>query len=174
MKKFKDLSTEEFKSIVCGSKKLREKLYNRIVDSEMSFMGDRLDCIRDSLSDWSVGVCQRNYIKVRNNRDFVDGVKDSIRYFGCSDKLKKAVSHCKKLAHSNLFDYSVSKMADAYFHEELESFTDYIFDCYCEISKGIINGNAEPYIVCLLDDLAEYLWDEDNRMFYVPNVVSAA
>ena len=26
MKKFKDLSTEEFKSIVCGSKELREKL----------------------------------------------------------------------------------------------------------------------------------------------------
>lgn len=26
----------------------------------------------------------------------------------------------------------------------------------------------------VLDDLVEYLWDEDNRIFYVPNVISAA
>ena len=174
MKKIIELSVEEFRNVVNGSKTLCEKLQSRIEESEMDFIGDKIRCVCDGLRDWSVGSCNANYLHVGDAHEFLAGVQESIGIYGGSDKLTKAVAHCEKLEGTNLFDYSVRQLADLYLEEELQPICDYIFDCFCETSDGNIGEKVGDYLECFHDDVADYLWDEESHCYYEPYAVATA
>jgi hypothetical protein len=68
------LSKEELVKVFEANAKLREAVYGDMVDSEMFWIGEQLDYIKDSLQDWSIGVYNYNYISVKDIDGFIDGL----------------------------------------------------------------------------------------------------
>jgi hypothetical protein len=175
MKKFNELSREEFCNIVKNSKELCEKLYECISDIEMNFIGEKLSTIDKGLRNWSVGSCNNNYLLVGDASAFLDGVKDSIEFYGGSDKLMKAVNHCTKLEDTNLFEFQVKNLSEIYLKEELQPICDYIDDCYDEThGYGEFGKLIGDYLDTFLDYVGEYLYDEENKHYYTPTAINVA
>ena len=175
MKKFNELSREEFCNIVKNSEELCEELFRHISDAEMYFIGEKLSTIDKGLRNWSVGSCNNNFLLVGDASAFLEGVKDSIESYGGSDKLKKAVNHCTKLENTNLFEFQVKKLSELYLKEELQPICDYIDDCYEEThGYGEFGKLIGDYLDIFLDYVGEYLYDEGNKCYYVPKVMKTA
>lgn len=76
-KKFiEEMNKEELTQVFNANEKLQEQVREDMTESEMYWIGDRLNYVREYLSDWSVGPDQRNYIKVNPNciNEFLHGL----------------------------------------------------------------------------------------------------
>lgn len=155
MKRFSELTTDEFKAIVEGSKSLGEKLYERIHDSEMMVLEEKIELLRKGMDKWSVGVCEPCFFRVSDHGWFLEGVLDSIHNFGCSERLEKLVKQCEKLSETNLFNYYVENLADLYLKEEIMPYIDYLSDCSYEIYCKKIGKNCSDYINLFQEDLCD-------------------
>ena len=173
MKKFKDLSLDELKEIVNGSEKLRKELDNYIQDTEMCWLSEKLDCVKSSLKDWCVGFFTNSYINVRNYDSFLDGVKKSIKSYGASKKLEKLVSHCEKLRGTNLFEHYAEKVEEVFFEEEFQPIIDFVEEASDELYCGKVGAKSEDYLECFFFSYEDYLFDEENKIFYEPHTVVA-
>lgn len=175
MKKFNELSREEFCNIVKNSKELCEELYERISDTEMDFIDEKISTISDGLKNWSIGRCNNNYLLIGDASAFLEGVKESIEIFGGSDRLKKAVNHCSKLEETNLFEFHVERLSKLYLKEELQPICDYINDCYDEThGYGEFGKLIGDYFDIFLDYVGEYLYDDENKCYYTPTSIKVA
>ena len=175
MKKFSELSAEEFRNVVMNSKELCEKLYGLIADSEMVIIEDKISTVKDGLKDWSVGGFNDNYLLVDDASAFLEGVRDSIETFGGGDDLENDVSHCSKLNGTNLFRHYAERLANLYLEDELQPICDYISDCYDEThGYGDFGKNVGDYLDVFLEDVGDYLYDDESKLYYVPARVWAA
>lgn len=68
------LSKEELVKVFEANAELREAVYDDMVDSEMFWISEQLNYIKDSLQDWSIGVYNHNYISVKDIDGFIDGL----------------------------------------------------------------------------------------------------
>lgn len=173
MKRFSEMNLQEFRQIVDSSKELREKLDSRIQDSELDYLTDKLACVKSSLSNWSVGFYNRNFINVSDYEDFLDGVKKCANFFGASEREEKMIARCEKLLGTNLFEYYAKKLEEIFFEDELQPIIDFVEDASYELYCGKVGEKAEDYLELLLDDLDDYLYDEGAKKFYVPHAISA-
>ena len=174
MKKFKDLSIAELTQIVNRSKNLRDELSDYIQNSEMSWIDEKLAIMESSLSDWSVGFFNQNYISVKDWYSFLDCVKDSAKYFGASDRMEKLICRCDKLRGTNLFEYYAKKLKTVYFEDELQSICKYVEDCSYELYQGAVGEKCESYLECFFDAYEDYLYDEETDTYYKPTKLQAA
>lgn len=73
-----NLSVEDQKKVFAENQKLQNEVLDDMIDSEMYWIGEHLDEIRDSLSDWSIGTGERCYIRINDSKVFVfiDGMKN--------------------------------------------------------------------------------------------------
>ena len=174
MKKFKELTIEQLTEIVNRSKKLRDELDEYIQDCEMCWISEKLAVMKDSLSDWSIGFYNQNYIRVKDYGTFLDCVIDSEKRYGASDKMEKLISQCEKLRGSNLFEYWAKKLKEVYFEDELQSICKYVEDCSYELYQGSVGEKCESYLECFFDAYDDYLYDESTSTFYKPMKLAAA
>lgn len=174
MKKFKDLSLAELEQIVNHSKALRDKLDDYIQDCEFDFLSDKLNRIKDSLKDWSIGFFNQNFIKVDSYDSFLDCVIDCTERFGCSDRMEKLIPTCKKLRGSNLFEYHVKQLEVMFMEDEIKPICDYVEDASYELYCGEIDEKSRDYLEGFQDLLDDYLYDEENETFYKPTKLDAA
>ena len=173
MKKIKDSSIEEFKSIVNRSKSLREKLESYISDVEMDFIREKMSFIEPSLSDYSIGFYNPNFWKIDSYEMFVDGVEQFNNYYGLTVRCEKLLAQCEKLRESNLFLYHAKKLADMFWETEIQSLVDFVEDCCYELYCGKVGEKTEQYLGCFFDNYTDYLYDEEAGMIYVPEELSA-
>ena len=174
MKRFSELSTEQLTNIVNRSKKLRDELDEYIQDSEMHWISEKLSCVRDSLSNWSVGFYNQNFLRVRDYESFVTGIEKSIKAYGASEKLEKKFHQVQKLLHTNLFEHTAEQLKELWLEEELESICKYVEDCSYELYCGKVGEKCESYIECFFDAYQDYLYDEETETFYKPTKLAAA
>lgn len=69
-----ELSKEELVKVFKANARLQEAVYEDMVDSEMFWISEQLNYIKDSLHNWSIGVYNRNYISVKDIDGFIDGL----------------------------------------------------------------------------------------------------
>jgi hypothetical protein len=115
-KYIEELTKEELKLVFKANYKLQTEVYEDMVDSELYWVGDQLDYIRGSLRDWSIGANNYNYIKVKDNSGFIDGLIEmdkGIPLF--SDKEAKQIYEVQELRDRF---YEMPSDEDGY--EELE------------------------------------------------------
>lgn len=172
---FKDLSMNEFEQIVNRSKFLRDELDNSIQRWELDYISEKLWCIKPYLSDWNVGFWQPSYIKVRDYYGLFNGIKESVRRYGCSSRVEKKISHCEKLrdSDSNLFMYHCSLLKDMWYKDEIESIIDYVEDCGMELYYGKVGEKSRDSLDLFFDDYIDYLYDDDRDTIYKPMVLEA-
>lgn len=73
-KYIKDMSKEELVKVFHANSKLKDDIYEDMVESEMLFVSEQLDYLRDSLSDWSIGTYNRNYMTIGDSDKFIEGM----------------------------------------------------------------------------------------------------
>lgn len=174
MKRFNELTQEQLTQIVNRSKNLREELDSYIQDCEMCWLSEKLACIKSSLSAWSIGFYNQNYIKVRNWSMFVDGVEKSTKSYGCSDKLEKLLLRCNKLRGSNLFEYYARQLKRLFWEEELKTIIDYVEAASYELYQGSVGEKCKSYLECFFNAYTDYLYDEETNTYYKPTKLAVA
>ena len=170
--KFKDLDDKVLKELVANDTKLRERFDTFIQESEMDWLSEKIDCVRSSLGNYSYGFYNPNFMHVQDYDGFVDGVSESIKCFGSTDKLAKLVEHCDRLRGTNLFEYYAKQVQEVYEKEELQSICDYIEDACYELYNKEIGEKSESYFEGFSPLIEDYLYDEDNEIYYKPNKVA--
>ena len=173
MKRFNELTIEQLTNVINHSKKLRQELEDYICDTEMAWISEKLDKVRSSLQDWSVGFYQKNYINVDDYEKFVYCVAESIACFGGSDRLTRKLAQCEKLIGTNLFEHHARELRDIYLKEELQNICDWVEDCCYEIYHGEVGEKCREYLECFLSSYDDYLFDEKNGVVYEPQKLTA-
>lgn len=123
-----ELSKEELVKVFEANARLQEAVYEDMVDSEMFWIGEQLDYIRDSLDSWSIGSYNHNYISVKDNDGFINGLIE----------MDKSIPLFSNEAAEQI--YEVERMRDEF----------YIKDCYDEDYE-----DAEEKLNEAVKDLAE-------------------
>lgn len=150
MKNLSELSTSELLNVIEDNETLSNRLYELIEQSAMDWVGEKLEVIRNSLKDWSIGFYNYNFLDVVDYEKFVDSLVEYKGIFGLSDKADKLLSHCLKLRWSNLFEYYAERLKDLILDEEFNSETD------------IDYNNMEYYTEIYADQFDDYLINDDG------------
>lgn len=130
MKKLLSFPQEYILNKVLNSKELSEKFDNCISDVAMTYVSEKLACFSRYAVDYSIGVYNPNYFRVKDAGEFLFGVYKSISSFGSTKKLEQLYNLCEKLKErgSNLYEYHVTKLAQMYFEQELKQEVEYAED----------------------------------------------
>lgn len=155
MKKLSELSTKQLLSVIEANAKLQDKFYQLIEDSAMYWVDEKLDYIRDSLKDWSIGFYQCNFLKIADYVDFVNSIVEYKTNYGLSDKCGKLLSQCLKLQGSNLFEYFAEKLKELVLDEEFNTETDIDYN-----NKEMLELYAETYS----DQFDDYVIDDNGNI----------
>lgn len=147
MKKLNTYTNEQILNFVFESEKLTSKFDNYIHDCEMDYISEKLNCFETSI-DYSIGVCNHNYLKIVDTYEFLNGVYKSIINFGCSNKLDKLYKQCEKLYNTNLFGYMCDKLALLYYRQEIKPCIDCLEKLSFSIYQKENNADLLDYIDC--------------------------
>jgi hypothetical protein len=166
------LTKEELKLVFKANNQLQNDVYEDMIDSELHWVGEQLDYIRASLSDWSIGAYNRNYLKVKDNSGFIDGLIEmdkGIPLF--SDKEAKQIYEVQELRDRF---YEMPSDEDGY--EELEEeyeaavqeLAEAVTDKFgqrlddCSNSEYQLDYFIEFYADARLEEDLFYIDDEDD------------
>ena len=158
MKTINDFTFEQQKQIVSSDAELNRLFAGYVEDSEMSYIMDKLECVKDSLSIYEISPWSYSYYKVKEGHEisFVDSVDDCNDCFGLSTKCEKILNHCKALKYTNLFRFYFNQLVETFWDEEIQytlnwvsenaynlddekAYLDDIFECFIE------NGYLDEY-----------------------------
>src|SRR5699024_11851127 len=72
MRTINELTTKELRKVFEANAKLREEVAEDMAESEMFWIGEQLDYLRDTLAEWSIGQCNRyQNITIRDHAGFI-------------------------------------------------------------------------------------------------------
>ncbi|QIW88608.1 hypothetical protein P59_239 [Bacillus phage P59] len=149
-KKFvEEMSQEELVKVFNANEKLQNEVLEDMIDSEMHWIGEKLDYVRDSLSDWSVGTCQRSYITVKKMNSFLQGLIEmdkSVPAFN-DEKAAEVIGN-------------LQKAFDAYYYAEVEEEDDLE-----ELAEKAAQEAADELAAQFDRDL-NYLYSHDAQLSY--------
>lgn len=143
-----ELTREELVKVFNGNEKLRTSVYDDFVEGEMSWIGDHIDYIKDSLNDWNIGTYNRNYLKISDCREFLNGVEQIQKDFCLlsedeEDLLSKAVNVADTHYESEMY-------SDEYYQLENE-----MEDLSNKVAQKLIN-HWESNLNCSKETLEDY------------------
>lgn len=173
MKKLAKLSNAEILHYVMGSKRLREKFYRYISDTEMYWIGEKLDAFRTcrGSADWSIGPYSQNYLCVKDHRAFLYAVEEIIKSFSASDAVLRKVAMCNKLRGTNLFEYHVEKLCELFYEDDLKPVVEFMEKCSYDIHCLNESDDLLHYIECFAETFLGDIYINSNnelvRMDYV-------
>lgn len=165
MERLQDLNNDKALNYILASKTLSRRFDEYINDCEMDYIDDKLSCFPSGCMDYSIGAYDRNYIKVKDASDFLDGVQRCVKNFGCTERLDALIKQCYALKYKNLFAYMVGKLSRVFFEEEIKPTIDYIEECgyaiYCSDAKDCLTNHVECFVDCHCDNV--YI-DDNNEL----------
>ena len=143
-----ELSKEELVKVFKANARLQKAVYADMVDSELFWIGEQLDYIKDSLQDWSIGVYNHNYISVKHIDGFIDGLIEMNKEVPLFEDTKQI--------------FEVDRMINEF----------YIKDCYDEdyeeaekeLEKAI--KDLTEKVVRHFEERLDWCLDRDNQLEY--------
>jgi len=112
------------KEILKVNGKLFKEVEDDCIDTEMMYISEQLDILRYSLSDWSIGSYNRNYLDIRDYTEFVLAVKEM------EDSIPALHDDYKSF---------IDDMAEkVYKYRDTEMYTDESEKLYEEIESGAV------------------------------------
>ena len=143
-----ELSKEELVKVFKANARLQKAVYADMVDSELFWIGEQLDYIKDSLQDWSIGVYNHNYISVKDIDGFIDGLIEMNKEVPLFEDTKQI--------------FEVDRMINEF----------YIKDCYDEdyeeaekeLEKAI--KDLTEKVVRHFEERLDWCLDRDNQLEY--------
>lgn len=94
MKKFADLTVEELEKVFDANDQLREEVEDDYQESQMDYISDILESMKDGLSNWEVGYGSRPIIQYRDERELFEATLEACDSFGfLSEEYTKKVKY---------------------------------------------------------------------------------
>ena len=101
----KDLSNEKLFEVVSKNETLRRSFDDYVWECELDYITDKLEIVNPALSNWEIGLCNPNFIRVKDYGLFIYYARECEKCFGLSEKAEKCLAHCEKLESTNLFEH---------------------------------------------------------------------
>lgn len=176
-KEFSELTTAEQFEVVCSIKPLKENLGSYVFESEINdYVMDKIHGLRNV--DYCIATYEPSFLHLDSyatdydRYDFLVSLSETVKHFGCSDRIESQITKCFKLAkcNSNLFAYEIDRLCEMYFEDDIKPSIDYVVDCSYAIYCGKYNENLDSVWECWLDNM-DYLLqnitqDEDGEWEY--------
>lgn len=172
MKRFDELTIEQFKVVLEKSEDLRRMLDAYIQDCECEYLCDMLRSFNFGIADWNIGFYNNNYFCAKDclandDYEYISCIEDSVTNFGCSERLERLIEQCKKLIGSNLYMYYIKKLYRLYFEEELEPIIKYVEGISYQLYCGNVDETLD-YIEGFQERYSDFLYDEVSGTYYKP------
>ena len=157
-KNIKDLSIDELKKVLDVNQKLQNEVYEDYQESEMYYITEILDNFKDSLSDWSIGFNNSNYIKVKDDILFLESIKDvqaDYCFLADADYNDKEIDDL--IEKINKFNYEDMSEEEA---DELENFIGSKINKYKSLIINTFNQFTDTDAEDVLSYFIEFYSDE--------------
>jgi hypothetical protein len=130
MKTINDFTFEQQKQIVANDNELRRLFADYVEESEMSYIMDKLQCVKSSLSRYEISPWCYSFYKVSEGHEFsfIDGVDDCRNCFGLSTKCEKLLNRCKALKYTNLFRFYFDQLVETFWDDEIQDTLNWVSD----------------------------------------------
>lgn len=172
-KYIKDLDNKELEKVYHANEALRSNIEDDMVETEMHHISEQLDYLRHSLSDWSIGAYNRNYISVSDADKFIkalDDVEKSIPILIDEDtpKLKEALELRDEYRDTNVYTDEFDKLEEK-LGEVANDMADLVVDRFTQALDGCskeeyqIDYFIEFYSDARLDSDSCYIVVEDDN-----------
>lgn len=178
-----ELSREELIKVFDANEKLRHDIIGDMIETEMNYVSEQLDYVKDSLSDWEIGAYGHNYISIRNADDFIKGLNEmdnSIPAFSDDESkiLKDAVKLRYKYHNTNMYSDEFNEL-----EEQVEAMANKLGSMLVKTYKRIFDGcynreNQIDYFISFysharLDEHSCYIVPERNDYVLFEDVTKA-
>ena len=163
----KELSNEKLFEVVSKNETLRRSFDDYVWECEWDYISDKLAVMKDSIYDYSIGLCNDNFIRVRDYGSFVYDARECEKEFGLSENAEKLLSQCEKLRYTNLFEYYAKRFKQLWFEEEIQSTVKWCEDLSYQLYSGKDTKESYDYLECWAENV-DYIYDEEDRSVYEP------
>lgn len=162
-----ELSIEKLFEVVSKSQTLRQSFDNYVWESEWDYISDKMEVMKTAIANYEIGMCNRNFIRISDYREFVDCARECEKMFGLSTDCEKSLSLCEKLRDTNLFEYYAKRFAEMWFDEEIQSVVEWCenmsYKMYCEDYDPDISDYLFSWAECV-----DYIYNEEDDCVYTP------
>lgn len=159
----KELSVEDCLKAIYTSKKITSDLDDFIGSEVENVLREYLDGFTWSCVDFSFGIYNQNYIRVKDTQLFFEQAERMTEY--ADEEVRKQYDKCKKMVGYNLFGYEVEQLAEkikTMICNELEWYENISYGLYCKKVNDDTKYILETFIDCnCLDD---YQIDENGKI----------
>ena len=134
MKFIYQLTDNEKRELIENKSALANMVYDDMIESELDFISEQLNYIRDALRDYSIGSYNYNYLTVGNSIKFFDGLEKIQKYY-CTlpdamqpeiDRVLAARERFYEMSYNN----SNYDLLDSWLDKKAQYFADYIADYF--------------------------------------------
>ncbi len=153
MKYIHELTDNEKRELIENNNELQNMVYDDMIENEMFFISEQLNCIAPGLRNYSIGAYNRNIIIVSDALKFLDGLETLQKNY-CTlpddmhDEIKRVLEARDRfylMSYNNknydAFDAWIDKKAQ-YF---ADCITDYFSSCLDPTRDDMINYFIEFY-----------------------------
>lgn len=165
--KLQDLFVEDLFEVVSKSMTLRESFDNYVWEHEWDHISEKLKIMRPAISNYEIGMCNHNFIRVSNYDTFIFCARKCCTMYGLSVRCEKKLAQCEKLRNSNLFLYHAKQFAEMWFNDEIQSAVKWCEDMSYKVYAGIYDSDLDDCLYCWAKNV-DYIYDEDDGCVYTP------
>jgi len=163
-KYLKDLNNEELIKVFHANQKLRNDIYEDMVETEMHYISEQLNYLEDGLRDWSIGIYNRNYISVSDPDKFIEALDDVERAIPIltdndKSKLKEALELREKCRNAEMYSDEYYELKD-----ELEEVADELANLVTKRFTQVLDScnNEEHQIEYFIEFYSDSRLDGDK------------
>ena len=165
--KLNDLSIEKLFEVVSKSQTLRQSFDEYVWECEWDYISDKLEIMKPAISNYEIGICNHNFIRVSDYGNFVDCARECEKTFGLSTDCEKKLSLCEKLRDTNLFEYHAKIFSEMWFDEEIQEVVKWCEDMSYKVYSCNHVSDIDDYLICWAENV-DYIYDEDDDCVYEP------
>jgi hypothetical protein len=81
-----ELTSDEALQVLNNNNDLNTIVYESFAEQEMYFIGEILDCFKTSLKDWTIGFNNHNYLKIKDEIQFIKDYENYVSMYHESDE----------------------------------------------------------------------------------------
>lgn len=164
-----ELTIEEIKKVFNTNEKLRQEIMEDAAEGEMFWVGEKLDYVRNYMSDWSVGAYDRSYIRVSDHRGFLEALQQmQLETPAFSDEKGKEIFEAVELCRQ--LDETQDQLDELDWEEDEEAYNEVEakVEALTEQFESDVEGLGDMLATELQRDV-EACYNEDNALDYFIN-----
>ena len=163
----KELSNEKLFEVVSKNETLRRSFDDYVWECELDYISEKLKVVKPALSNWEVGLCNPNFMHVKDYKSFIYYARECTKIYGLSDRGEKYLAQCEKLEGTNLFEYHAKQFAEIWFNDEIQDVVKYVEDLSYKVYCGKDTKESYDYLECWAENV-DYIYDEEDGSVYEP------